>query len=144
MSDCEGPGAIGFDLARLRPNRKPLRHFLRLAAMLATAWLFASACTPLSDSTPPRDEAAPVDVAGQLPGRIYADTACASCHAVAPGQLRSPDPKAPTFEMIANVPGMTLMALNVVLHTSHKTMPNLIIESGRIEDLSAYLFTLKR
>jgi mono/diheme cytochrome c family protein len=79
-----------------------------------------------------------------MPGRIYADTACASCHAVAPGQLRSPDPKAPTFEMIANVPGMTLMALNVVLHTSHKTMPNLIIESGRIEDLSAYLFTLKR
>jgi hypothetical protein len=79
-----------------------------------------------------------------MPGRIYADTACASCHAVAPGQTRSPNPEAPTFEMIANVPGMTLMALSVVLHTSHKTMPNLIIESGRIEDLSAYLHTLKR
>jgi hypothetical protein len=60
------------------------------------------------------------------------------------GQTRSPNPKAPTFDMIANLPGMTLMALNVVLHTSHETMPNLIIESGRIEDLSAYLHTLKQ
>ena len=63
---------------------------------------------------------------------------------MAAGDPRSPNPKAPTFEKIANVPGMTLMALNVALHTSHKTMPNLIIEPDRIEDLSAYLHTLKR
>lgn len=144
MSDCEGLGAIGYNSAQLRLNREPRCRVSPMAAMLATACLFASGCTPLTDSTPPRDEAAPVDAAGPMPGRIYADTACASCHAVAPGQMRSPNPKAPTFDMIANVPGMTLMALNVVLHTSHKTMPNLIIEPGRIEDLSAYLHTLKR
>ena len=143
MSDCEGPGAIGINRAQLRSNREALGRVPPLAAMLATACLFASACAPLSDSAPPRDEAA-VDAVGPTPGRIYADAACASCHAVAPGQARSPNPKAPTFETIANAPGMTLMALNVALHTSHKTMPNLIIEPSRIEDLSAYLQTLKR
>ncbi|MEQ1607481.1 MAG: hypothetical protein ABL956_00675 [Hyphomonadaceae bacterium] len=60
------------------------------------------------------------------------------------GQSQSPNPKAPTFETIANTPGMTLMALNAALHTSHKTMPNLIIEPSRIEELSTYLHTLKR
>jgi len=63
---------------------------------------------------------------------------------VAPDDTRSPNPKAPSFETIANVPGMTLMAFNVALHTSHKTMPNLIVESARIEELWAYLYTLKK
>ena len=55
-----------------------------------------------------------------------------------------PNPKAPTFETIANVPGMTSMALNVELHTSHKTMPNLIVDPAHIEVFSAYLRTLKK
>lgn len=81
--------------------------------------------------------------AGLARGRVYADNACASCHAVAPGQVRSPNPKAPTFTAIAKTPGMTLMAFNVWLHTSHPTMPNLIIAPDEIEALSAYLYTLK-
>jgi hypothetical protein len=63
---------------------------------------------------------------------------------VAADQTQSPNPKAPTFEKIANVPGMTHMALNVALHTSHATMPNLIVDPSRIADLSAYLYTLKK
>jgi hypothetical protein len=56
----------------------------------------------------------------------------------------SPNPKAPSFEAIANTPGMTLMALNVALHTSHRTMPDLIVDPAHIEELSAYLYTLKK
>jgi hypothetical protein len=41
------------------------------------------------------------------------------------------------------MPGMTSIALNVWLHTSHPTMPNLLVEPDRIDDLSAYLETLK-
>jgi len=63
---------------------------------------------------------------------------------VAAGQTRSPNPKAPTFETIANVPGMTLLALNVALHSAHATMPLLKVDPDRIEDLSAYLSTLKK
>ena len=37
-----------------------------------------------------------------------------------------------------------MMALNVALHTSHKTMPNLIVDPAHIEELSAYLRTLKK
>lgn len=76
-------------------------------------------------------------------GQAYAEAVCASCHAVANGQVNSPNPDAPAFETVANMPGMTSIALNVWLHTSHPTMPNLLVEAERIDDLSAYLETLK-
>jgi hypothetical protein len=63
---------------------------------------------------------------------------------VGSGETRSPNAKAPSFETIANTPGMTLMALNAALHTSHKTMPNLMVDPTHIEELSAYLYTLKK
>jgi hypothetical protein len=38
---------------------------------------------------------------------------------------------------------MTRIALNVWLHTSHPSMPQLIIDPERIDDLAAYLATLR-
>ena len=76
-------------------------------------------------------------------GLAYAERACATCHAVNDDQLHSPDPKAPAFEVIANTPGMTIMALNVWLHSPHKDMPLLRVEPDKLEDLSAYLYMLK-
>ena len=77
-------------------------------------------------------------------GRAYAEAACASCHAVAPGENFSPHMQAPAFIDIANTPGMTHRALDVWLHSVHPSMPHLIVERERIEDLSAYLATLQR
>ena len=77
-------------------------------------------------------------------GLIYARQACSDCHAVAADQKVSPDPKAPSFQSVANIPGMTRIALNVWLHTSHPTMPQLIIDPERIDDLAAYLTTLRK
>jgi hypothetical protein len=144
MSHCKAPGAIVVKRSQLRLVRGALGRVLPAVGMVATACIFAAACAPQSDSSPLGDQKVAADAPSPSPGRTYAEAACASCHAVIAGQTRSPNPKAPTFDMIANLPGMTLMALNAVLHTSHETMPNLIIESGRIEDLSAYLHTLKR
>jgi mono/diheme cytochrome c family protein len=125
-------------------------------AALRTRWRFVligvicagvSACAanpgPHSDTVnPPRAvENSPAALGSA--GRAYAERACASCHAVAPRQSVSPDPKAPAFETIANTPGMTTMALNVWLHTPHRTMPGLIVNPDRIEDLSAYLQSLQ-
>jgi len=60
---------------------------------------------------------------------------CAECHLVtAP----------PTFEHIANISGMTSMALTAALRTSHGTMPNVIIPSSDISDLVVYILSLKQ
>ncbi|MEQ1784360.1 MAG: hypothetical protein ABMA14_23650 [Hyphomonadaceae bacterium] len=143
MYICERLRATGIDRTKLILIGEASRRVVSLTVVFATVCLLGSACTPISDSPTPSGQPA-ISKGKSAPGRSYADAACASCHAVAAGQTRSPNPNAPTFETIANVPGMTLMALNVALHTSHKTMPNLIIEPDRIEDLAAYLHTLKR
>ncbi len=78
-------------------------------------------------------------------GYSYAEKACAGCHAVSVGQVRSPHPKAPTFEVIANTPGMTPMALNVWLHSSpHRDMPNVRVEADQLDALAEYLYSLKK
>lgn len=84
------------------------------------------------------------DSAGIARGRYYAVRACGDCHAVTVDQTQSANPAAPTFAAVANTPGMTPMALNVWLHTSHPTMPNLIIEPDRVADLIAYIGSLKK
>jgi mono/diheme cytochrome c family protein len=77
-------------------------------------------------------------------GLALAKEACAACHAVQPGQARSPSPQAPTFERIAGVPGMSPMALTVALQTSHRTMPNLILSAKETHDVIAYITSLQR
>jgi mono/diheme cytochrome c family protein len=76
-------------------------------------------------------------------GLRLARVQCAECHLVEKGQGESPDPAAPTFEHIANISGMTSMALTAALRTSHGTMPNVIIPSSDISDLVAYILSLK-
>jgi hypothetical protein len=63
------------------------------------------------------------------------------CHLVDKVPGRSPNADAPTFERIANISGMTSAALTV--RTSHETMPNVIIKGGDVNDLVAYILSLK-
>jgi mono/diheme cytochrome c family protein len=76
-------------------------------------------------------------------GKAYARAACASCHEVEPGIPTPPFAQAPSFSSVAATPGMTSMALNVWLTTSHPTMPNLIIPQKDKEDLLAYFAALR-
>lgn len=76
-------------------------------------------------------------------GRIYAEQTCAQCHAITSSAATSPLPEAPTFDQIANTPGMTRVALNAWLHSPHPSMPHIIVPPDKIDDLSAYLMTLK-
>lgn len=76
-------------------------------------------------------------------GFEYAKKACASCHAVEVGQLRSPNPLAPTFQSLSDRPDMTRMALSALLQTPHRSMPNLIVESDKVDDLSAYIAMMR-
>jgi mono/diheme cytochrome c family protein len=62
-------------------------------------------------------------------GHRLAKATCAQCHGV-DKTAYSANPAAPAFADIANVPGMTRAALTVALRTSHRSMPNLVIEDA--------------
>jgi cytochrome c len=76
-------------------------------------------------------------------GRALTQRICADCHAVLRGQGPSPRAGAPTFEAIAAVPRMTAAALTVALRTSHRTMPNIMLEPRELDDVIAYILSLK-
>ena len=72
-------------------------------------------------------------------GLALARATCAECHAIAPKELGSGDAAAPSFHRIANVSGMTEIALYVALQTSHRTMPNVRLEPDEMRDVVAYI-----
>ena len=83
------------------------------------------------------------EVGNHSQGLRIARAICAECHLVdkLPGQ--SPNLVAPTFEHIANIPGMSSAALTAALRTSHETMPNVIITGSDLSDVIAYILSLR-
>jgi|GEM_PF-469263 len=77
-------------------------------------------------------------------GLRYAEQVCATCHAVTAAQSQSPNANAPSFEVIANTPGMTGAALNAWLHSPHPSMPNIIVSGADRDNVVAYLESLRR
>jgi mono/diheme cytochrome c family protein len=75
-------------------------------------------------------------------GHRLAKESCAQCHGV-DKKGYSANPSAPAFEDIANVPGMTRTALTVAMRTSHRSMPNLVIEGRDAADIITYILSLK-
>jgi cytochrome c len=76
-------------------------------------------------------------------GRNLARQVCAECHAVGASPGVSPNPNAPPFELIANLPGMTSIALTAALRTSHREMPNVILKPDELSNIIAYILSLK-
>jgi mono/diheme cytochrome c family protein len=76
-------------------------------------------------------------------GHEYAKKVCAECHEVEGVDAFSPNPDAPSFKAVANTPGMTARALSVWLHTSHPTMPDFIIKPDDIDNVVAYILSLR-
>jgi mono/diheme cytochrome c family protein len=77
-------------------------------------------------------------------GSVLARRICSECHAVDRKLVPSPNSAAPRFETIANVPGMTAIALSVALQRSHKTMPNIILNADELRDIVSYILSLQR
>jgi mono/diheme cytochrome c family protein len=77
-------------------------------------------------------------------GHDFAAKICAQCHGIEKGYQPSPEPFAPTFEAIANTPGMSPMALSVFLQTPHATMPNLVLTATERANIIAYITSLKK
>jgi len=77
-------------------------------------------------------------------GRAVADSRCADCHAVRAGETVSPNAAAASFTRVATTPGMTELALQAALQTSHRTMPNLILDADEMRDVIAYILSLAK
>ena len=75
-------------------------------------------------------------------GAAYAQKVCAKCHAIDRTGI-SPELTAPPLKDVANTPGMTETALTVWLRTSHPTMPNIIVEPADMDNVIAYILSLK-
>jgi mono/diheme cytochrome c family protein len=67
---------------------------------------------------------------------------CADCHAVRPAEVNSPNRNAPSFEDIAGVSGISPIALKVALRSSHREMPNLILNEDELDRIIAYILSL--
>jgi cytochrome c len=84
------------------------------------------------------------DVSRSEAGFALARRICSECHALESKSVPSPNSAAPRFETIANVPGMTAIVLSVALQRSHKTMPNIILNSDELRDIVSYILSLQR
>ena len=76
-------------------------------------------------------------------GLTFARSLCAVCHAVEADAADSPNSSAPTFRRIAAEPGMTGIALSVILRNPHREMPDLILSTAERANVIAYILTLK-
>jgi tetratricopeptide (TPR) repeat protein len=83
------------------------------------------------------------DVGDARKGLAYAQRVCAGCHNVLRSEATSDNRQAPPFKQIANTPGMSVTALTVWSRTSHSTMPNFVIDPADMDDLIAYILSLR-
>jgi mono/diheme cytochrome c family protein len=105
---------------------------------MKTTVLLASAMVLVSSYAARAQEA---DIAA---GQAYATKVCAACHAVLVNENMSPLAEAPTFQSVADTPGMTEMALTVWLQSSHPTMPNIILKPDDLRNVVAYIRSLAK
>lgn len=84
-----------------------------------------------------------VELGDRQQGLQYAKQNCAECHAVQAGDDLSPNPDAPSFDDVANTPGMNARALVVWLQSPHPTMPHLIIPAQDTDNIVAYITSLR-
>lgn len=74
-------------------------------------------------------------------GRSLASQWCSGCHAVEPKTVGL---FAADFAEIAKLPSTTALSLKVFLRTSHRNMPNFILQPDEANDIVAYILSLKR
>lgn len=115
----------------------------RFTSPLAALILMASACSATGEVAAPPARTGASEPRAEQRGLAFAKARCAECHAVTPGI--SPIPQAPSFEAVINAPGLDLGTLKPWLRNSHDfpAMMDFAIEPEQIDDLAAYMLTLK-
>lgn len=75
-------------------------------------------------------------------GRKIAQTWCASCHIVGPTK-QAVSNGAPSFSAVADMKSTTWMSLTVFLRTPHFPMPNFQLGNDQIDNVIAYILSLR-
>lgn len=95
----------------------------------------------MAAATPALAQAEPGDAQA---GQRLASTWCANCHRIAPGGPGPSTDAAPAFRSIARMPSTTSMSLRAFLQSPHANMPDYRLSREQLDDLVAYILTLKR
>ena len=111
----------------------PLRTF-RLIALLASVTMIVALSS---------QRVVAQDAGDATAGRNLAHAWCNSCHVVDPAQRQGTSNGAPTFTAIAAMKTTTFAGLEVFLQTPHNRMPDLHLNRDEIDDVAAYILTLK-
>ena len=74
-------------------------------------------------------------------GRHTAINLCSGCHRVDSSTFGI---FAADFTEIAKLPSTTALSLRVFVQSSHKNMPNIMLEPEQSDDVIAYIMSLKR
>jgi mono/diheme cytochrome c family protein len=75
-------------------------------------------------------------------GQQLAQRWCSDCHAVGLENAEAHG-SVPSFVSIAEMPSTTSISLHAFLQTSHERMPNLQLTQTEIDDVVAYILSLK-
>ena len=123
-------------------------HFTLSEAEIATVIAYINSLSaPRALTSKKRDAAVHIfnvaDTGDPRKGFAYAEQFCSGCHNILRTDAASPNKQAPAFKEIANTPGMSITALTVWSRTSHSTMPNLVIDSADMDNLVAYILSLR-
>ena len=107
-------------------------------APLALALLLVSPALPV----PPAMAQAPAAAQAAARGKVIADGFCADCHAVPLGPAR-PNADAPSFVTMAKRLPSDVDILAAVIAYPHRPMPNIGLHREDVQDLLAYIATLR-
>jgi cytochrome c len=76
-------------------------------------------------------------------GKRIATNSCSGCHQIDVRARDTTNDPIPSFQAIAAMPSTTMLAINVFLRTSHKTMPNIQLSETEISGIGAYILSLR-
>jgi mono/diheme cytochrome c family protein len=77
-------------------------------------------------------------------GHALARAWCADCHGVEPGEATGTFETPPSFQTFAQNPEVTETALKAYLQSTHPLMPQVKLSPDEIEEIVAYILSLKR
>ncbi len=95
-------------------------------------FVVAALCAPALAQAPPGDAAA---------GQRLVEERCNACHAM--DRRKSASQEAPSLEAVARMSSTTSLSLHAFLLTSHPSMPNYKLTEREVDDVVAYILSLR-
>lgn len=83
------------------------------------------------------------EIGDAVAGRRLAEAWCASCHVVTAKADSGISDGAPSFAAIGGAKSTTYLSMRAFLQTPHDRMPDLHLSRDEMDDLTAYLLSLR-